>query len=63
MFVTLANQQTLPYNKQDNTIDFYKFSLAEGVRRGELLFNMKRTPSALFAYFFMWKSHLRSLVT
>ena len=52
MFVTLPNQQTLPYNKTGNTIDWYKFNLTDGVRPCELLFNMKRTPTALFADFF-----------
>ena len=50
MCVTLANEQTLPYNKTGNAIALYKFNLTDRVRRGELLFNMKRTPSALFAF-------------
>ena len=48
MFVTLAFQQTLPYNKTRKIVDLYKFNLTDGVRRGELLFNMERTSSALF---------------
>ena len=63
LFVTFAKQQTLPYNKTCNTIDLYKFDLIDGVRCGEIFLNMKRTPSALFADFFAWMSHLRSLVT